>query len=99
MAELIVFFSRKDENYVNGGLKMLETGNTEVAAGIIQELTGADMFKIEPQQAYSKDYNECIAQAQSDQKWNARPELKTYPTSIDSYDVLYLGFPKLYPAV
>lgn len=93
MAELIVFFSRKDENYVNGGLKMLETGNTEVAAGIIQELTGADMFKIEPQQAYSKDYNECIAQAQSDQKRNARPELKTYPTSIDSYDVLYLGFP------
>ena len=95
MAELIVFFSRKDENYVNGGLKMLETGNTEVAAGIIQELTGADMFKIEPQQAYSKDYNECIAQAQSDQKRNARPELKTYPTSIDSYDVLYLGFPKM----
>lgn len=93
MAELIVFFSRKDENYVNGGLKMLETGNTEVAAGIIQELTGADMFKIEPQQAYSKDYNECIAQAKSDQKRNARPELKTYPTSIDSYDVLYLGFP------
>lgn len=93
MAELIVFFSRKDENYVNGGLKMLETGNTEVAAGIIQELTGADMFKIEPQQAYSKDYNECIAQAQSDQKRNARPELKTYPKSMDSYDVLYLGFP------
>ncbi|WP_394916439.1 flavodoxin [uncultured Robinsoniella sp.] len=93
MAELIVFFSRKDENYVNEGLKMLETGNTEVAAGIIQELTGANMFKIEPQQAYSKDYNECIAQAQSDQKRNARLELKTYPTSMDSYDVLYLGFP------
>lgn len=93
MAELIVFFSRKDENYVNGGLKTLETGNTEVAAGMLQELTGADIFKIEPQQAYSKDYNECIAQAQADQKRNARPELVTYPDSIDSYEIIYLGYP------
>lgn len=61
MSELIVYFSRKYENYVSGEIKNLEIGNTEVAAGIIRKLTGADMFKIEPVQAYSKDYNECIA--------------------------------------
>lgn len=37
---LIAFYSRADENYVNGTLKMLTVGNTEVAAGIIRELTG-----------------------------------------------------------
>ncbi|MCP1103030.1 flavodoxin [Aequitasia blattaphilus] len=93
MAELIVFFSRRDENYVNGMIKTLDIGNTEVAAGIIQELTGAEMFKIEPLQAYSKDYNECIAQAQADQKRDARPELKGYPKSLSPYDVIYLGYP------
>ena len=42
---------------------------------------------------YAKDYNECIAQAQDDQRQNARPELKNYPKSLDEYDVIYLGYP------
>lgn len=93
MPELIAFFSRKDENYVNGELKTLEIGNTEVAAGMIREMTGADFFKIEPRQAYSKDYNECIAQAQDEQKRDARPELKCYPDSMEAYDTVYLCYP------
>ncbi len=91
--KLIAFYSRADENYVNGIIKTLAVGNTEIAAGIIRELTGADLFKIEQTQAYSKDYNECIAQAQADQKRDARPELKNYPESLADYDTIYLGFP------
>ena len=90
---LIAFYSRADENYVSGMLKNLTIGNTEVAAGILQQLTGADLFKIEQVQPYAKGYNQCIAQAQEDQKRDARPELKAYPDSIDAYDTIYLGFP------
>lgn len=91
--KLVVFYSRADENYVNGMIKKLEVGNTEVAAGIIEKLTDAKMFKIEQMQPYSKDYNECIAQAQADQKRDARPELKSYPETLEDYDTIYLGFP------
>ena len=91
--KLIAFYSRADENYVNGLIKTLEVGNTEVAAEFIKELTGADMFKIEQVKPYSKDYNKCIEEARSDQREKARPELKSYPESIDGYDVIYLGFP------
>lgn len=91
--KLIAFYSRADENYVNGMIKTLETGNTELAAGIIKELTDTDLFKIEQIQPYAKSYNECIAQAQTDQQRNARPELTHYPESIDEYDVIYLGYP------
>ncbi len=91
--KLVAFYSRADENYVSGMLKKLKVGNTEVVAGIIQELTGAELFKIEQMQAYSKNYNECIAQAQADQRRNARPELKSYPQNLNAYDVIYLGFP------
>lgn len=91
--KLIAFYSRADENYVNGVIKMLDRGNTEVAAGIIKELTDADLFKIEQIQPYSKNYNECITQAQADQKRDARPELTSYPDNIDDYDIIYLGFP------
>lgn len=91
--KLIAFYSRADENYVNGMIRTLKVGNTEIAAGIIKQLTDADVFKIEQVQAYSKNYNECIAEAQADQRRDARPELKAYPESIHDYDVIYLGFP------
>ena len=91
--KLIAFYSRADENYFNGALKMLTVGNTETAAGIIKELTGADMFKIEQTKPYSKGYNDCIEEARADQQRNARPELKAFPESIDGYDVIYLGYP------
>ncbi|MGM9682818.1 MAG: flavodoxin [Eubacteriales bacterium] len=91
--ELIAFYSRADENYVNGQIKTLEVGNTEVAAGMIRELTAADLFKIEQLKPYSGDYNECIAQAEADQRQNVRPELKKRLETIDEYDVIYLGYP------
>lgn len=90
---IVVFYSRADENYVNGMIKKLDVGNTEVAAGMIRELTGADWFKIEQRQPYAEDYNECIEQAKNDQQKGARPQLKAYPGTLDGYDVIYLGFP------
>lgn len=93
MPAMIAYYSRADENYVNGQIKTLTVGNTEVAATMIHELTGADLFKIEPIQAYARDYNTCIAEAQADQRRNARPELKRYPDSLDGYDTIYLGYP------
>lgn len=93
MADLIAYFSRRDENYVNGMVKSLDIGNTEAAAGIIKELTGAELFRIEPVQEYSKNYNQCITQAQADQKRDARPKLKVYPESVKPYDMIYLGYP------
>ena len=93
MAELIAYFSRGDENYVSGMLKNLTVGNTEIAAELLRELTQADIFRIEPIQEYSKNYNECIAQAQADQKMDARPKLKAYPQNLENYDTIYLGYP------
>ena len=75
VADLIAFFSRNGQNYVRGMVQDLAVGNTEVVAGIIQRLTGAELFKLEPLQEYSRNYKESIAQAQADQQRNARPEL------------------------
>ncbi len=93
MASLIAYFSRTGENYVSGALKELKVGNTEVAAKFLQEITVGELFKIEPTVPYSDDYNECIEEAKDDQRRNARPEIKSYPDSIDKYDTIYLGYP------
>lgn len=91
--KLIVYYSRNAENYVSGKIETLTVGNTETVAKTIQKLTGADIFKIEQKVPYSESYNECIAQAQDDQRKDARPELKAFPKSLEQYDTIYLGYP------
>lgn len=93
MPKIIVYFSRAGENYVSGALKTLAVGNTQKAAEILREITGADIFKIEPITPYSDSYNECIEQAKQDNLNNARPALKALPDSLDGYDTIYLGYP------
>lgn len=93
MKTLIVYYSRAFENYVNGEIKNLKVGNTEVAAEMIQEIVGGDIFKIDQVESYSKGYNTCIQEARVDQNKNARPILKETLDSIDEYDLIYLGYP------
>ncbi len=46
---LILYYSRKGENYVNGSLKNLVKGNTEIVAEFIQNAVyGADAARLEP---------------------------------------------------
>ena len=68
-------------------------GNTEAVARRLQALTGADLFQLEPMRPYSDDYNECIQQAQDDQRRDARPALRACPETLDPYDTIYLGYP------
>lgn len=93
MAKLVVFYSRADENYFGGTYRYIEVGNTEKAARMIAEATGAELFKIEQKVPYAADYNTCIEQAKKDKQKNARPELVSLPDSLDGYDEIYLGYP------
>lgn len=93
MKELIAYFSRNGENYLGGMLKYIEVGNTEQVAHVLQEESGAALFKIEQRKPYSADYNESTEEAKADKSSNARPELIAFPESIDEYSVIYLGYP------
>lgn len=44
---LIIYYSRTGENYVNGNIVKLEKGNTEICAEFIKEAVGGDLFQIE----------------------------------------------------
>ena len=75
MAKLVAFYSRADENYFGGSMKYIQIGNTEKAAKMIADMTGADLFKIEQKIPYAADYNTCIAQAKEDKQTGKRPEI------------------------
>jgi flavodoxin len=90
---LIAYFSREGGNYVGGQIVDLPVGNTEVAAKMIEKLTGGELFKIEPVKKYPKDYTACTNEAQAELRANARPELSTYPNSLDNHNTVILFYP------
>ena len=87
MKSLIIYFSRADENYAVG---YIDKGNTEIVAEFVQELTGADMFKVEPAVPYAKDYNTCIKEAK--QRIGNAP-IKERVSDISAYDTIYIMSP------
>ncbi len=90
---LIVFFSRRGNNYVDGRIVNLEVGNTEVAAGMVEKLTGGELYQIIPVRTYSDDYTACTKEVKEELRVHARPELRSLPDSIEAYDHIILCYP------
>lgn len=90
---LIAYYSRSGENYVNGDIKSLKIGNTEVVAKMIKEVTGGDLFKIDTTYEYPTSYNAAIDVAKTELHQKARPELNAEISNFDEYDTIILGYP------
>ena len=87
MGSIIIYYSGTDTQ------KTGTKGSTQIVAEMIQDLTGGDIFRIEPKKPYSTNLKICIDQAKSDWQKNARPEIKSFPENIQEYDTIYLGYP------
>ena len=93
MANLILYYSRKGENYVNGSIQTISKGNTERVAEFIQKAVGGDLFEIKPVREYSASYMTCIKEAQAEQRGNERPAVKAMPENLEGYDTIFIGYP------
>ena len=96
---LIAFFSRADENYFAGAMRYVKVGNTEIVCNLMKEMIDADVFKIEMKNPYSPVYMTCIAEAKKDLREKARPELISYPDSIDGCDTVILAYPNYWGTI
>lgn len=90
---LVVYYSRKGENYMPGGIQVLEKGHTECAAEYIQKALNADLFEIGTESPYPANYRECCVQAVAEAKANARPALMNYLADLSGYDAIFVCFP------
>lgn len=68
-------------------------GNTQYVAYVIQENTGADIFRIEPKTPYTTNHDDLVDLAKEEQNNNARPELKANVENLDQYDTIFIGYP------
>lgn len=90
---LIIYYSRKGQNYVNGSIKNLEKGNTEICAEFIQKAVGGDLFEVETVKEYSEDYIACTVEAKNELRKKERPALKKMLDSIEKYDNIFICGP------
>ncbi|MDR1466301.1 MAG: NAD(P)H-dependent oxidoreductase [Treponema sp.] len=68
-------------------------GNTRTAARYVQRAVGGDMFEIKTVEAYPTEYRPATESAKREQETNARPALSTRVNNMESYDVIFIGYP------
>ncbi|MBQ6672783.1 MAG: hypothetical protein IJM73_06140 [Spirochaetales bacterium] len=59
MGSLVAYFSHEGQNSVNFDVKDIKKGHTRTVAEKIAAITGADILRIQPSEAYPADYDEC----------------------------------------
>ncbi len=75
------------------------TGNTEQAAEYIAEVTGGDLFELEPAEPYTDedlnwtDENSRVSQEYADESLRDVELVSTTVENWDSYDTVYIGYP------
>lgn len=81
-----------------GGRKVLIAyfswgGTTQRMAQKIHDITGGDLFRIEPVVPYPEEYTPCTVVAREEKDNNARPAIKDRVAGWDDYDVVFIGCP------
>ena len=90
---MIIYYSRRGENYANGEIVNLKKGNTEFVVDYLKEATGADVFHVDTVKEYCMEYTDCIKESKEEITNDERPELKEYLESLDGYDDVILAAP------
>ncbi|MDE5620279.1 MAG: flavodoxin [Ruminococcus sp.] len=70
-----------------------EKGRIRALAYMIQAETGGELFSVQTSVVYPADGRELIDYADKEQSDNARPELTSHIENLDTYDIIFVGYP------
>ena len=90
---VVIYYSRKGENYVNGRIENLMKGNTEIVVEFIKKAVDADLFEVETKKAYAADYEACTEEAKAELRAGTLPELVRTLSSVADYDNIVVAGP------
>lgn len=96
--DLKIVATKETNTSGTGGEKILvayfsHSGNTRVIANQIHDRVGGDIFEIKTVDSYPQDYEAVKAVAMKELNEGFRPALATHVDNIDSYDVVFVGYP------
>lgn len=94
---VIVYFSKDGENYGKNldinNKRTLTEGNTSILAKKIAGFIEGSLFEIVPENPYPDDLQELYAATKVEYNKDTYPEIKNKITDLDSYDVVFIGYP------
>ena len=90
---VVIYYSRKGENYVNSRIENLMKGNTEIVVEFIKKAVDADLFEVETKKAYAADYEACTEEAKAELRAGTLPELVRTLSSVADYDNIVVAGP------
>lgn len=102
---LVAYFSWADNTVLEDDVDAVSSpsvvlmGDVAHLASWVKEKTGGDIFSIKVTEPYSSDWDECLSRANEEKADDVRPELTALVENMSDYDVVFLGYPKLYPTV
>ena len=70
-----------------------QTSNTKVVADMIASKTGADLAEIVPVEPYDGDFQATIERGKRELDEGIYPEIQPLTIDVNSYDVIFLGYP------
>ena len=91
---LVAFFSMPDE--VDDSTVVIDgetLGNTQYMAYVIQENTGADIFRIEAETPYPTNHDMLVDLAKEEQDNDSRPAIKDSIENLEEYETVFIGYP------
>jgi len=69
------------------------SGNTREIANLIHKSVGGDIFEVQAQKPYPKEYDAVVKQARHELDSGYKPALKTKIKNIKAYDLIFIGYP------
>lgn len=93
MTTAIIYFSRANENYINGKKQMLLIGNTAVLAQKLSERLKLSSYQIIPKVPYSIDYEETVQKANREKQNASQVAYEAIEIDLKEVETVFLGFP------
>ena len=70
-----------------------DSANTQRAAAVIAEKTGADLVRLQPAEAYSRVYKEVLSRGKAELKENKACPIQKISKDLKQYETLFVGTP------
>ncbi len=92
------FDRREEAPALSGSKKILvayfsHSGNTREIANQIHKGAGGDIYEIQSVKPYPDDYDATVKRARQELDSGDRPALKMKVANIESYDLVFIGYP------
>lgn len=90
---LIIYFSRADENLINGEIKVIQQGNTEKVAEEIANMTNLEVKQLIPLHEYPKNYDQTVKITEIEKKEKCYIPYHDIEVDLDKHREIFIGYP------